>query len=118
MGGAQTLTINFSQPKDYGYFGVYSSGVFGIAGGFGGAKPDTRWVDKFKPALDDADARAGCRLCWFGCGKEDFLVKTSEATVEMLKKHKYDVVYHETGGGHTWLCWRDYLAEFAPKLFK
>jgi enterochelin esterase-like enzyme len=118
MGGAQTLNINFSQPKDYGYFGVYSSGVFGIAGGFGGAPPNTAWVDKFKPALDDADARGGCKLCWFGCGKDDFLVKTSDATVEMLRKHKYDVVYHETEGGHTWLCWRDYLAEFAPKLFK
>ncbi len=36
----------------------------------------------------------------------------------MLKKHKFDVVSHDTDGGHTWLNWRDYLSEFAPKLFQ
>jgi enterochelin esterase-like enzyme len=38
--------------------------------------------------------------------------------VEMLKKHKFDVTEKVTEGGHTWLNWRDYLAEFAPKLFQ
>ena len=28
-----------------------------------------------------------------------------------------NVVYVESEGGHTWLNWRDYLNEFAPKLF-
>jgi len=36
----------------------------------------------------------------------------------MLKKHKFDVVYTETSGGHTWINWRIYLAEFAPLLFQ
>ena len=36
----------------------------------------------------------------------------------MLKKHKFDVTSKETDGGHTWLNWRDYLAEFAPMLFQ
>ena len=36
----------------------------------------------------------------------------------MLKKHKFDVTEKDTDGGHTWLNWRDYLAEFAPKLFQ
>ena len=51
-------------------------------------------------------------------GVGDFLVETSRATVEMLKKHGFDVVYKETSGGHTWANWRDYLAEFAPQLFR
>jgi enterochelin esterase family protein len=54
---------------------------------------------------------------WFGTGKEDFLVKTSKATVEMLKGHGFDLVYRESDGGHTWINWRDYLHEFAPLLF-
>ena len=33
-------------------------------------------------------------------------------------KHKFDVTAKESDGGHTWLNWRDYLAEFAPKLFQ
>jgi enterochelin esterase-like enzyme len=118
MGGAQTLNVAFDKLPDYGYMGVYSSGVLGIAGGFGGAAPNTQWEDAHKASLDDADLKNGLKLVWFGCGKEDFLVQTSKATVEMLKKHKFDVTEKETEGGHTWLNWRDYLAEFAPKLFQ
>ena len=36
----------------------------------------------------------------------------------MLKKHGFDVVYNETDGAHTWINWRNYLNEFAPKLFQ
>lgn len=118
MGGMQTLNVAFDKLPDYGYIGVYSSGVLGIAGGFGGAAPSTQWEDSHKATLDDADLKDGLKLVWFGCGKEDFLVKTSEATVDMLKKHKFDVTSKDTDGGHTWLNWRDYLAEFAPKLFQ
>jgi hypothetical protein len=27
-------------------------------------------------------------------------------------------VYNESAGGHTWMNWRDYLADFAPRLFR
>jgi enterochelin esterase family protein len=36
----------------------------------------------------------------------------------MLKKHKFDVQFQETAGGHTWLNWRDYLHTFAQLLFQ
>jgi enterochelin esterase family protein len=117
MGGAQTLNIAFDHLADYGYIGVYSSGIFGIVGGFGGAAPSKKWEESHKATLDDAALKKGLRLVWFGCGKEDFLVKTSDATVSMLKSHGIDVVYRESAGGHTWINWRDYLHEFAPMLF-
>jgi enterochelin esterase-like enzyme len=117
MGGAQTLNIAFGQLTDYGYIGVYSSGIFGIAGGFGGAAPNTQWEDSHKSTLDDAELKKGLSLVWFGCGKDDFLVQTSKATVEMLKKHGFEVAARDSEGGHTWLNWRDYLNEFAPLLF-
>jgi enterochelin esterase family protein len=118
MGGAQTLNIAFAKLSDYGSIGVYSSGIFGIAGGFGGAAPSTQWEDAHKATLDDASLKEGLKVVWFGCGKEDFLVKTSQATVDMLKKHQFDVTSKDSDGGHTWLNWRDYLAEFAPMLFQ
>ena len=118
MGGAQTLNIAFDKLEDYGYIGVYSSGIFGIAGGFGGAPPSTQWEDSHKQTLDNADVKNGLKLIWFACGSDDFLVNTSKATVEMLKKHKFDVVSKDSGGGHTWLNWRDYLTEFTPMLFQ
>lgn len=117
MGGGQTLSIAFAHLDDYGYVGVFSSGVFGIVGRNGGA-PSTQWEDSHKTTLDDAGLKKGLRLLWIGCGKDDFLVQTSNATVDMLKKHKFDVVSRETAGGHTWLNWRDYLGEFAPQLFQ
>lgn len=118
MGGAQTLNVAFGQLDQYAYVGVFSSGVFGIAGGPGGGAPNTQWEDSHRETLDNADLRQGLKLVWFGIGKDDFLVATSNATVEMLKKHGLDVTYHQTDGGHTWLVWRDYLAEFAPLLFQ
>ena len=77
MGGAQTLNVAFDKLSDYGYIGVYSSGVLGIAGGFGGAAPSTQWEDSHKATLDDASLKEGLKLVWFGCGKEDFLIPTS-----------------------------------------
>ena len=117
MGGAQTLNIAFGQLGDFGYIGVYSSGIFGITGGFGGSGPNTQWEDSHKSTLDDAELKKGLSLVWFGCGKDDFLVGTSKATVDMLKKHGFEVVARDSEGGHTWLNWRDYLNEFAPLLF-
>ena len=57
-------------------------------------------------------------MLWLATGSEDFLVQTSRTTVEMLKKHGFSAVYRETGGGHTWDNWRDYLHEYAPQLFQ
>jgi hypothetical protein len=35
----------------------------------------------------------------------------------MLRKHRFDVVYKESAGAHTWFNCREYLSEFAPLLF-
>jgi len=117
MGGAQTLNIGFAKLADYGYIGVFSSGIFGIAGGFGGTAPNTQWEESHLRSLESPALKDGLRLLWFGCGKDDFLLQTSRATVAMLEKHHFNVVSHDSAGGHTWLNWRDYLDEFAPQLF-
>ena len=68
--------------------------------------------------LDDAGLKKGLKLFWFGTGKDDFLLKTTQQTVEMFKKHGFDVKYDETEGAHTWLVWREYLQGFVPQLFR
>lgn len=118
MGGGQTLTVAFDNLADYGYIGVFSSGVFGIDGGGRFSRPGPPWEEQKKDVLDDAKLKDGLDLVWFATGKDDFLLRTSQLTVAMLRKHGFDVVFHETEGGHTWLNWRDYLSEFAPLLFK
>lgn len=118
MGGSQTLNLAFAEPEEFAYVGVFSSGVFGIAGGLGGAAPNRQWEESHKAVLDDPALKTGLKLLWFGCGEEDFLLSTSRETVKMLQSHGLDVVSKETDGGHTWRVWRDYLAEFAPQLFQ
>ena len=120
MGGAQTLDIAIPRLKDFSYVGVFSSGIFGIAGSGPGAPPQNgaSWEDQHKAQLDDASSRDGLKLIWFATGNEDFLLQTSRATVDMLKTHGFKVVYEEGTGGHTWLNWRDYLAKFVLRLFQ
>jgi enterochelin esterase family protein len=118
MGGSQTLNIFISNQEKFGYVGVFSSGIFGIPGGGRGSATGPTWEERHKESLDNAELKKGLKLFWFATGKEDFLIKTSQATVEMLKKHGYDVFYKESPRGHVWINWRNYLNEFAPQLFR
>ena len=119
MGGAQTLNIGIPHLDKFAYLGVYSSGIFGIAGGPGGNPPQgPSFEAKNKAILDDAKLKDGLKLFWFATGKDDFLVATSRASVAMFKQHQFDVIYKETDGAHTWDNWREYLREFAPQLFQ
>ncbi|MEN6575979.1 MAG: alpha/beta hydrolase-fold protein [Phycisphaerales bacterium] len=119
MGGAHTLSIAIPHLDKFAYFGVFSSGVFGIAGGGpGGAPQGPSYEEQNQANLDNADLKKGLKLVWFATGTEDFLIQTSRATVDMLKKHGFDVVFKETAGAHTWINWRDYLNEFTPQLFQ
>ena len=45
-------------------------------------------------------------------------IELLQGTLDLLKKHGFAPVYEETPGGHTWINWRNYLTDFAPKLFK
>jgi enterochelin esterase-like enzyme len=120
MGGGQTLNIGIPNLEKFGYLGVFSSGVFGITGRSRDGQPvqGPTFEERNASLLDNSKLKKGLKLFWFATGKDDFLVETSRATVEMFKRHKFDVVYKETEGAHTWMVWRDYLNEFAPQLFQ
>ncbi len=82
------------------------------------AQTAAEWEKANAATLDDAALKKGLKLLWFATGKEDFLLTTTQATLELLKKHGFAPVYRETAGGHTWINWREYLAEFTPQLFR
>ena len=110
MGGAQTLNISLADLKDYGYIGVFSSGLLF-------RNPD-QWEKEMAGKLDDASAKDGLKLLWFSTGSQDRLIDRTRQTVDLLKKHGFDPVFKESGGGHTWINWHHYLNEFAPQLFR
>jgi enterochelin esterase family protein len=120
MGGGHTLTLLVGHMDKFGYAGVFSSGVFELGGRGrpGGDSSGLGWEERNAKVLDDAELKKGLKLLWFATGSQDFLLETSRRTVEVFKKHNFDVVYKETDGGHTWINWRLYLNEFAPLLFQ
>ena len=136
MGGSQTLNIAIPNLTDYAYIGVFSSGLLGGGGGRGrGAAPAAdpaaaatpppapppfgeAWEKRHAAMLGNAAAKRGLKVLWFSTGKDDSLIATTRSTVDLLKRHGFTPVFTETAGGHTWLNWRDYLAQFAPLLFK
>jgi enterochelin esterase family protein len=139
MGGLQTLEVAIPHLDRFAYIGVYSSGLIGAfpnAGGRGrGVAPaaasaapafapagasagPVEWEKVNAAKLNDASLKKGLRLLWFGTGKEDFLLSTTTATVDLFKRHGFTPVFVESPGGHTWINWRNYLSEFAPQLFR
>jgi enterochelin esterase family protein len=82
------------------------------------AQTAAEWEKENAATLDNASLKKGLKVMWFGTGKDDFLLTTTQATLELLKKHGFAPVFKESAGGHTWLNWRDYLVEFAPQLFR
>jgi enterochelin esterase family protein len=120
MGGAHTLEIAIPHPDEFAYVGVFSSGIIGIVPlGFPvlpAANPS--WEQTHLAELDNAAGKKDCKLFWFATGKDDFLLNTTKATVELFKKHGYSPVFQESAGAHTWTNWREYLNQFAPQLFQ
>jgi enterochelin esterase family protein len=110
MGGGQTLNIAIPHLDRFGYIGVFSSGI--------PANVSDAWEREHLAELDNAAAKRGLRLLWFGTGKQDFVMETTQATLSLMKKHGFAPVLVESEGGHTWLNWRDYLSEFASQLFR
>jgi enterochelin esterase family protein len=110
MGGAQTLDIALANLKDYGYVGVYSSGLL--------FRNLENWERDNKEVLGDAAAKEGLKLFWFATGSQDFLIAQSRQTVELFKNQGFKPVFKESDGGHTWINWQQYLHEFAPQLFR
>jgi len=68
--------------------------------------------------LTNAAWKKGLKVVWFSTGKDDSLITTSRATVDLLNKYGYNATFHESSGAHTWINWRNYLTEFAPQLFQ
>lgn len=112
MGGAHTLRFGLTRPDRFAYVGVFSMGLM-----------DTTQVKRYD-AQHAAALRRGAagpqafRLVYYAMGKEDFLYGSVAPTRAVLDKYGVRHVYRESEGGHTWMNWRDYLADFAPRLFR
>ena len=111
MGGGQTLRVLTTHPDQFAYVGIWSAGIFG-----GNAE---EWEKRNEDFLGKADkVNSEVKLLSISIGDKDFLLNASKSLVDVLKKHGIKHEVHISGGGHTWINWRHYLNEFAPKLFQ
>jgi enterochelin esterase family protein len=111
MGGGQTLRVVTSNPDKFAYVGVWSAG----AGG-----PNAGDFEKRNATfLESADKVNGTvKLFSISVGDKDFTAAGSKNLAEVLEKHGIKNELHVSGGGHTWINWRHYLNDFAPRLFR
>ena len=111
MGGAHTLNFGLTRPDLFDSIGIFSMGL-----GLGSPDQLTRYeakhADSLRRAASDLD------LVYYAMGTDDFLYGTVAPTRALLDKYGIEHTYNETDGGHTWINWRRYLADFAPRLFK
>lgn len=112
MGCLQTQITAMTNPGLFGYIGCFSLGIHF------NAPFDVVSKNLLIPAYDQYLETMDNELFYLACGSEDFVYEGVQTLRAKLDEHDFDYIYNETGGGHTWANWRDYLADFAPRLFE
>ena len=108
MGGAQALRIGLHHLDQFAYIGAFSPAI---------DITDTT-KDYDGGMANPTRLNQQLRLLWIGIGTDDFLfapVKESHAT---LDEGGIRHVWVESSGAHVWTVWRNYLSDFAPRLFQ
>lgn len=103
-GGSQTVVTSANNPDVFDYIGVFSAG--GMVG---------------EPAFEirlEALARSPIKLYWTGVGDDDIARLRTQALYEGARAKGLPVTHKLVAGTHTWPIWRDFLADFASRLFK
>jgi enterochelin esterase family protein len=111
MGGGQTTRVLVTHPDQFAYLGIWSAGLFG-----GNAEAfENQNAAFFK---DAGKVNKTVKRLEIVVGDQDFALNGSKALAGLFDKHGIKHELRTTGGGHTWINWRHYLNEWAPKLFQ
>ena len=103
MGGLESLTIGLTHQDQFGWVGGFSSAL----------------GHKEQEQLATLSAKtASLRLLWIACGTEDGLITPNRNFTAWLKSKGVAVTVVETPGMHTWMVWRDNLANFTGLIFQ
>lgn len=111
MGGGQTTRVITTHPDQFAYVAIWSAGV----------NPQTSADFEKRNAafLSSAEKlNKQIRLFSISVGDKDFALAGSKNLAELLKKNNIKHELNITGGGHTWINWRRYLNDLAPRLFR
>lgn len=106
MGGNQTLQVGLSHVDLFHYIGAFSPVVSNV---------DQNGKDAI---ADAAGTNKKLKLFYIYIGKLDTLYASNQTFDKLLNDHKIKHTFVETEEWHVWRNWRDYLADFAPRLFR
>ena len=107
-GGGQTLRTAFGNMDKFSWICCYSAYL----------SPAEMERD-FKYVYEDATkTNRQLKMLWVSVGSEDFLYKPTIEFMDFLKAKNVNFKSLITGGGHTWMNVKTYVAATAPLLFK
>jgi enterochelin esterase-like enzyme len=111
MGGGQTLRALTTHPDQFAYVAIWSAGL-----GRGNAEDWEKRNAEFLASA--AKVNGSVKVLSISVGDQDFTLSGTKALAGLFDKHgiKHDLTI--SGGGHTWINWRHYLRDLAPKLFQ
>lgn len=129
MGGAGSLLLGLSNPKQYAAIGCLSAGSSAIMQKHSD-NPMNVWTygDKILEGTEldplfQADKilkqKLPCPRLYIACGKDDPLLpyaRETSAHFTKMKKNPFDHVYVEDEGGHTWPYWDEHIRQFIEYL--
>jgi enterochelin esterase family protein len=108
MGGGQALNV-----------GLHHLDIFHSIGAFSAALRTQTMDEQYKEILaDPAGTNKRLRVFYIACGKTDSLFEPAQAFHETLTKKEIRHTFAPSEEGHVWRNWRNYLADFAPQLFR
>jgi enterochelin esterase-like enzyme len=108
MGGNQSLYIGLNHLDTFHYIGAFSAVIFN----------PTEEKDHAPAFADVAATNKKLKVFYIYCGDADMLFASNKSFHELLDQKKVKHTFVETKEGHVWRNWRDYLADFAPRLFR
>ncbi len=107
-GGGQTLRTAFWNMDKFAWICAYSANL-----------PSNELETTYASIISNPDnTNKKLRLLWVGVGTEDFLYNDVSTFMNYLTAKKINYKSLVTGGGHTWMNVKTYLAETAQLLFK
>ena len=108
MGGMQALAMGLRHPDRFSWIGVFSPVT----------EPEI--PQRYRAQLAQADKlNSALSLLWVGCGSLDNLFQRTKSVDEMLTANGIRHEFHPAEDArHSWVLWRDNLAEFAQRAFR
>jgi enterochelin esterase-like enzyme len=111
MGGGQTQRVLATRPESFAYVATRSAGVNTAA---------TAFLEEPSGALlkQPAKINATAKVVSLVVGDKDFTLAGTKNLDDILTRHGVTHTLQLTGGGHTWINWRQYLRDYLQVLFK